>query len=93
MKFEPFAQLGKVFETWQELTVDSLARTAAFYSEMEKLEAKSIERAESAIHEVAKLTKESLAYNAQLGNEWRKLSLDALTRASSTLAATADTAR
>lgn len=82
MKFDPFAQWTRAFETWQKIADDSLARTAAFYAEVDKVEAKNIERAESAIHEIAKLTKDTLAYQAQLGAEWRKLSLEAIQQAS-----------
>ncbi|MBX3203678.1 MAG: hypothetical protein KF764_01355 [Labilithrix sp.] len=81
MKFDPFAQWGKVFETWQKMTDDSVARATAFYAELEKSEAKRVERAESAIEEMAKLQRESLAYGAQLGAELRKLSLEAVQKA------------
>jgi len=81
MKFDPFAQFSKALETWQDMAIESCARTAAFYSEVDKLEARNIERAETAIQEVAKLTKESLAYTALLGSEWRKLTLEAIQRA------------
>ena len=77
MKFEPFAQLGKVFETWQKMADESVARTSSFYAEMAKAEAKRVERVESAIDEIAKLQKESLAYGAQLSADFRKVSLDA----------------
>lgn len=78
MKFDPFAQWGKVFETWQKLTDDSFARTTAFFSEIEKAEAKRMQHAESAIEEMAKLQKETLAYGAQLGAEMRKISLETI---------------
>ena len=82
MKFDPFAQWGKVFETWQKLTDDSIARATAFYAEVEKAEAKRLERVESAIEEMAKMQKETLAYGAQLGAELRKVSLEAFQQAS-----------
>ncbi len=81
MKFDPFAQWTKAFETWQKIADDSIARTVAFYAEVDKVEAKNIERAESAIHEIAKITKDTLAYQAQLGAEWRKLSIEAFQQA------------
>ncbi|MDF2695609.1 MAG: hypothetical protein K0S65_3992 [Labilithrix sp.] len=89
MKFDPFAQWGKVFETWQKMTDDSVARATAFYAEVEKAEAKRVERVESAIEEMAKLQKESLAYSVQLGAELRKLSLEAFQKASTFAADTA----
>ena len=88
MKFDPFAQMGKFWETWQTIADESLARTAAFYSEVDKLDAKNIERAEGAFQEAAKLAKETMAYNAQLGAEWRKLSLENMKRATSAFGAT-----
>ena len=36
MKFDPFAQWGKAFETWQKLTDESIARTTAFFADLEK---------------------------------------------------------
>jgi hypothetical protein len=83
MKFDPFAQWGKVFETWQKLTADSIARANAFYAEVETAETKRVERVESAIEEMAKLQKEGLAYSAQLGAEVRKVSLEAFQKATS----------
>jgi hypothetical protein len=81
MSFNPFTQWGKVLETWQKLADDSIARTNAFYAEVEKAEAKRVERVETAIDEVVKLQKEGLAYGAQLGAEIRKLSLEAFQKA------------
>jgi len=43
MKLDPFAQWGKVFEMWQKLTDDSIARATAFCAEVEKAEAKRVE--------------------------------------------------
>jgi hypothetical protein len=89
MKFDPFAQMGKAWETWQEMTNDAFTRTAAFYAEVDKLEAKNIERAESAFAEVAKLTKETMVYNAQLGAEFRKQTLEGFQRAATAFAPSA----
>lgn len=97
--FDPFAQFSKAFESWQKLADDSYARTQAFYAEMDKIEAKNIERAETAVgaaelalHEMAKLAKETIAYQAQLGQEWRKLSLESVQRASEAFAGPAEAA-
>jgi hypothetical protein len=75
---DPFAPFTKAFETWQKMADDSYARTAAFYAQLDELDAKNVERTENAIKEIAKLTKETLAYQAQLGAEWRKLSLETM---------------
>jgi hypothetical protein len=93
MKLDPFAQLSKAFEAWQKFAEDSFSRTQAFYAEVDKLEAKNAERAESAVQEMARLTKETLAYGAQMGSEWRKLSLESMQRASEAFAAAGDAAR
>lgn len=81
MKTDPMGSFEKAWDVWRKMTDDSIARMAAFYAEIDKVEAKNIERAEQAMHEAAKLTKETLAYGAQLGAEWRKLSLEALQQA------------
>ena len=89
MKFDPFAQMGKFWEAWQTIADESVARTAAFYSEFDKLDAKNIERADNAFQEAAKLAKETMVYNAQLGAEWRKQSLESIKRATSAFSTTA----
>jgi hypothetical protein len=86
MNFEPFAHMTKAFEQWQKMTQDSIARATAFYGEVDKLEAKGVERTTVAIDEVAVNFKETLAYGAQLGAEWRKLSMDAIKQASAAFA-------
>ena len=84
---DPMGNYEKAGDLWRKMTDDSIARMTAFYGELDKIEAKNLERAESAMHEATKLTKETLAYGAQLGAEWRKLSLEALQRATENTAA------
>lgn len=84
MKIDPMGNFEKAWEMWRKMTDDSIARMSAFYAELDKIEAKNLERAETAMQEASKLTKETLAYGAQLGAEWRKLSLEALQRATET---------
>ena len=86
MSFDPFAQMNKAFEQWQKMTAESIQRATAFYGEVDKLEAKGIERTTVAIDEVSVNFKETLAYGAQLGAEWRKLTLDAIKQASTAFA-------
>jgi hypothetical protein len=78
MSFDPFAQMTKAFEAWQKMTEESIHRATAFYGEVDKLEAKGVERTTVAIDEISVNLKETLAYGAQLGAEWRKLTLDAI---------------
>src|SRR5579863_2014553 len=66
MKFEPFAQMNKAFETWNKLATDAMARTAAYCAELDQLDTRTVERADTALSESAKLTRETLAYGAQL---------------------------
>ncbi len=81
MKFDPFEQMSKAWESWQTIAEESVNRASSFYDAMDKVEAKGVERIESAMSEAQKLTKETLAYNAQLAAEWRKLTFDTFTRA------------
>ena len=81
MNFDPFAHMTKAFEQWQKMTEESIARATAFYGEVDKLEAKGIERTTVAIDEVAVNVKETLAYSSQLGAEWRRLSMEAIKNA------------
>ncbi len=86
MKTDPFAPVAKAFETWQKMADDSFARAAAFYAQIDEIEAKNVERTEKAFQEMAKLTKETLAYSAQLGAEWRKISLESMKSAAAAFA-------
>ena len=81
MNFDPFAHMTKAFEQWQKMTEESIARATSFYGEVDKLEAKGIERTTVAIDEVAVNVKETLAYSSQLGAEWRRLSMEAIKNA------------
>jgi hypothetical protein len=92
MKIDPMGSFEKAWDVWRKMTDDSIARMTAFYAEVDKAEAKNLERAEQAMHEATKLTKDTLAYGAQLGAEWRKLSLEALQKATENTAAAAKSA-
>ena len=81
MNFDPFAHMTKAFEQWQKMTEESIARATSFYGEVDKLEAKGVERTTVAIDEVAVNVKETLAYTSQLGAEWRRLSMEAIKNA------------
>ncbi len=82
MNFDPFANMTKAFEQWQKMTEESIQRASSFYGEVDKLEAKGIERSTVAIDEMSVIGKETLAYSMQLGAEWRKLTLEAIKNAS-----------
>lgn len=93
MKIDPMGSFEKAWDVWRKMTDDSIARMTAFYAEIDKVEAKNLERAEQAMHEAAKLTRDTLAYGAQLGAEWRKLSLETLNKATENTAAAATAAK
>jgi hypothetical protein len=93
MNFDPFAHMTKAFEQWQKMTEESIHRAQAFYAEVDKLEAKGVERTTVAIDEVSVNFKETLAYGTQLGAEWRKLSLDAIKQASAAFTPATATAK
>ena len=86
MNFDPFAQFSKAFEMFTKMSTDGVQRATAFYGEVDKLEAKGIERTTVAIDEMSVIGKETLAYSAQLGAEWRKLTLEAFKQASASFA-------
>ena len=88
MSFDPFAQMNKAFEQWQKMTAESIQRATAFYGEVDKLEAKGVERSTVAIDEISVNFKETLAYGAQLTAEWRKLTLDAIKQSQAAFAQT-----
>lgn len=93
MKFDPFGQMSKAFETWQKMAEESFARANTFYGEVDKLEAKGVERTAVAIDELAVLQKEALAYGAQLGVEWRKLAIESIRQASSAVTTVSEATR
>lgn len=85
MNFDPFAQFGSFLSISKKMADDAVSRTQSFYAELEKAEARRVERVEGAIEEMVKLQKESLAYGAQLGAEMRKLSIEGVQRVASTM--------
>lgn len=86
MNFDPFGQMNKAFEAWQKMADDSVQRAISFYTELDKLESKGVERTAVAVDEVAVLQKETLAYGAQLASEWRRLTIESMKQAASTFA-------
>lgn len=81
MNFDPFGQMNKAFEAWQKMADDGVQRALSFYTELDKLEAKGVERTAVAVDEVAVLQKETLAYGAQLAAEWRRLTIESMKQA------------
>jgi hypothetical protein len=82
MSFDPTTHLSKAFETFQKMSSEGFARAMTFYGEIDKLEAKGVERTTVAIDEMSLLGKETLTFAAQLGAEWRRITLETLKEAS-----------
>ena len=78
MDFNPFAIWGKTMETFAKMAEDSSSRASAFFAEIEKQDSARVERASSAIDEIARLQKETLVYTAKMGAEMRKIGIDAM---------------
>ncbi len=57
-----------------------LTQLNAFYEEVAKLQAASLEQTKTTLDETARLTKETMGYWANLGAESRRMTLDAYKR-------------
>jgi hypothetical protein len=57
-----------------------LTQLNAFYEEVQKLQAASLEQTKTTLDETARLTKETMGYWANLGAESRRMTLDACKR-------------
>jgi hypothetical protein len=72
-------------DTFKKMADDQVARAASMFDELGKLEAASLEQAQSVIKELSRVAQESIAYSARLTAEWRRLTLDAAKSGSSFL--------
>lgn len=61
---------------FDKMAEENIARMEAFYSEMTRLQEKSVEQTTAAIDEAAKLMKEQVAYGAKLATEWQRIALE-----------------
>lgn len=84
--FNPFAAVGAnpfampVPEVFGQLVRDQIARTQALMNELAVHEGVAVQRARTAVDDLARLTTDSIGYLAQLAGEWRKLSLETMQR-------------
>jgi hypothetical protein len=60
---------------------DQIARTQGLMDELAVYEGVAMQRARTAVNDLAKLASDSIGYAAQLSAEWRKMALDAGRRA------------
>lgn len=68
-------------EAFTQMMRDQIARTQSLMDELAVYENVAIQRARTAVGDLAKLASDSIGYCAQLSAEWRKVALDAGRRA------------
>lgn len=68
-------------EAFTQMMRDQIARTQGMMDELAVYEGVAMQRARTAVNDLAKLATDSIGYMAQLSAEWRKLALDAGRRA------------
>ena len=68
-------------EAFTQMMKDQIARTQGLMDELAVYEGVAMQRARTAVNDVAKLASDSIGYMAQLSAEWRKVALDAGRRA------------
>ena len=73
-------------EAFTQMVRDQIARTQGLMDELAVYEGVAMQRARTAVNDLAKLTSDSIGYAAQLSAEWRKMALDAGRRAADAFA-------
>jgi hypothetical protein len=73
-------------EAFQQMMRDQIARTQGLMEELSVYESVAMQRARTAVNDLAKLASDSIGYAAQLSAEWRKMALDAGRRAADAFA-------
>jgi hypothetical protein len=68
-------------EAFTQMMKDQIARTQGLMDELAVYEGVAMQRARTAVNDLAKLASDSIGYMAQLSAEWRKVALDAGRRA------------
>ena len=74
------SQTQQIKDNFKKAIEDHASRVESAFSEMGKLEEKSLEQLCAQLDEATRLTKVSLAYASELGVQWRKLMVDAARR-------------
>jgi hypothetical protein len=70
-------QAAKVTSAVEKVIADFGARVETAVSELNKLQAKGVEQAQTVIETATRVTQEQIAFAEQVGGEWRKLVLAA----------------
>jgi hypothetical protein len=73
-------------EAFTQMMKDQIARTQNIMEELAVYEGVAMQRARTAVNDLAKLASDSIGYMAQLSAEWRKMALDAGRRAADAFA-------
>lgn len=73
-------------EAFTQMMRDQIARTQSLMEELAVYEGVAMQRARTAVHDLAKLASDSIGYASQLSAEWRKMALDAGRRAADAFA-------
>jgi hypothetical protein len=77
---ETHSHTQQIRDTFRKAIGDQAERIESVFSEMAKLEEKSLEQFANQLDEANRLTKVSLAYASELAAQWRKLMVDAARR-------------
>ena len=73
-------------EAFTQIMNDQISRTQNIMEELAVYEGVAMQRARTAVNDLAKLASDSIGYMAQLSAEWRKMALDAGRRAADAFA-------
>jgi hypothetical protein len=73
-------------EAFTQMVKDQISRTQGLMDELAVYEGVALQRARTAVNDLAKLASDSIGYAAQISAEWRKVALDAGRRAADAFA-------
>ncbi len=76
---DPMTQMQQnpLFQWWNTALQGQIRNLTALTGEIQRLEEKSIEHAQKAVDETARLTKEALTAATQMQAAWRKMAIEA----------------
>ncbi|MAQ18151.1 MAG: hypothetical protein CMN30_25560 [Sandaracinus sp.] len=76
-------QQNPLYQWWSSALEGQVRNLTAMTAELSRMEEKSMEHAQHAVDETARLTKEALSAATQMHAAWRKVALEVTTRSSS----------
>jgi len=74
----PFAM--PVPEVFSQMMRDQIVRTQSIMNELSVYEGVAVQRARTAVDDLARLANDSIGYVSTLANEWRRLSIETMQR-------------